>query len=107
MDTALFLIFYLGFPALTIVVSRKVEAVNRVGAVVVCYVAGIAAGNLGTIPAGASAVQEALSKASIPLAKACGIDTDTMIITSVAGIIGWVIGTYSGIGLSYLLRGVP
>jgi hypothetical protein len=68
MGTALTLLFYIGFPALVIYLAHKIPAVNKVGAVVVCYVAGIAAGNIGLLPEGAGRLQDAVTTAAIPVA---------------------------------------
>jgi uncharacterized membrane protein len=66
--TALSLLFFAGFPALTIFLSQKFPLVKKVGAVVVCYVAGIAAGNAGLFPESAARLQNAVTTAAIPLA---------------------------------------
>ncbi len=62
-------LFYVLFPVLVLWLGeRRLALVDKVGAVVVCYAAGIIAGNIGALPAGAAAVQDAASTAAIPLA---------------------------------------
>ena len=68
MGTALILIFYVGFPALVIYLAHIIPSVKKVGAVIVCYVAGIALGNAGLLPEDAYRLQDAVTTAAIPLA---------------------------------------
>ncbi len=67
--TILLALFYLLFPALVIFLeSRKVGFVDRIGAVVVCYAAGLILGNIGVLPREAKAIQDAITSVAIPLA---------------------------------------
>jgi uncharacterized membrane protein len=68
MSTALTFLFCIGFPALVIYLPHRIPPVKKVGAVVVCYVAGIAAGNAGLLPQSSGRLQDAVTMATIPLA---------------------------------------
>ncbi|MGE5549191.1 MAG: DUF819 family protein [Bacteroidota bacterium] len=62
---ALFIIF---FPALILYICHRVPILDKIGAVLLCYAAGMALGNLGLIPAAARGAQEALMTYTIPIA---------------------------------------
>ncbi|MCP4107082.1 MAG: DUF819 family protein [Desulfobacteraceae bacterium] len=57
---------YLLFPALVIFLCYKYPFANKIGAVVICYVAGITIGNLGFFPG--NIVQEPMSEVAVALA---------------------------------------
>lgn len=62
-------LFFVLFPALIIWLGEKRFAlVDRVGAVVICYAAGIILGNIGILPKGAGTVQDITTTIAIPLA---------------------------------------
>jgi uncharacterized membrane protein len=62
-------LFYVLFPALVIWLSEKRLAfVHKIGAVVICYAAGIILGNSGILPHGAAGVQDIVTTIAIPLA---------------------------------------
>ncbi len=67
--TVLLVLFFLGFPALALYLgAKRVLLVDRIGAVVVCYAAGLILGNSGILPAGAATVQTITTNAAIPIA---------------------------------------
>ncbi|MRR15525.1 MAG: DUF819 family protein [Deltaproteobacteria bacterium] len=66
--TAVLILFYLLFPAAAIYLAARYSFLNKLGAVVICYIAGLIAGNAGLIPAGLAAVQNPLMLAVICLA---------------------------------------
>jgi uncharacterized membrane protein len=62
-------LFFVLFPALIIWLGEKRFAlVDRIGAVVICYAAGIILGNIGILPKGAATVQDITTTVAIPLA---------------------------------------
>jgi len=62
-------LFFVLFPVLVIWLGeRRLAFVDKVGAVVVCYAAGILLGNLGILPGGAASVQNIATTIAIPLA---------------------------------------
>lgn len=66
--TILFVIFYVCSPLLIIYLNQRFRVISKVGTVVVAYVIGIIAGNLGIIPESGRQVQEILTIITIPLA---------------------------------------
>ena len=67
--TILLVAFYLLFPALVIWLGeRRLAFIDRIGAIVVCYAAGLIIGNLRIIPASAAGLQDTLSSVMVPLA---------------------------------------
>lgn len=62
-------LFFVLLPALIIWLGEKKFAlVDRIGAVVICYAAGIILGNIGILPKGAAAVQDITTTIAVPLA---------------------------------------
>jgi len=62
-------LFFVLFPALIIWLGeKKFVLVDRIGAVVICYAAGIILGNIGILPKGAAAVQDLTTTIAIPIA---------------------------------------
>ena len=62
-------LFYVLFPILVIWLGEKRFAlVDKIGAVVICYAAGIVLGNIGILPRGAAGVQDIVSSIAIPIA---------------------------------------
>lgn len=84
--------FYLLFPALVLYLCQRYPAADKIGAVILCYGAGMLIGNCGVLPAHAGRVLEGITTVAIPLALPLllsaifRIDVDTVIITSVAAI---------------------
>jgi len=68
MGTALLLAFYILFPALIIYLCNKFEWINKIGAVIICYLAGIILGNSGLIPLGLEKTQELTGDISVAIA---------------------------------------
>ncbi len=67
--TIVLALFFVLFPALIIWLGEKRFAlVDRIGAVVICYAAGLILGNIGILPKGAAAVQDITTTIAIPLA---------------------------------------
>ncbi len=66
--TILFIALFLLFPALAIYLCYRFPLVNKIGTVILCYLAGITLGNLGILPTGFEAVQKNLSEVSVVLA---------------------------------------
>jgi uncharacterized membrane protein len=64
----LIVLFYLLFPALVIRMCYRYPAVDRIGAVVLCYTGGIVFGNLGIVPPDFTQYQEGLSSITVTLA---------------------------------------
>ncbi len=68
MATILLILFYLLFPVAAIYWAGKSSIANRLGAVVICYIAGIVIGNIGVLPANLAPVQNPLMLVAISLA---------------------------------------
>ena len=60
--------FYLFFPVIVILICLRFEKVNKIGAVFVCYIAGVLLGNSGGLPQGSFELQDTLSSASVAIA---------------------------------------
>lgn len=60
--------FYLIFPIVIIILCMHVKWVNKIGAVLVCYITGALIGNSGLMPQDASQVQDILSSACVAIA---------------------------------------
>jgi uncharacterized membrane protein len=58
-------LFYLLFPALVIRLCLKSQIANKLGAVIICYIGGIAFGNIGILSPGVSSFQNTLTEALI------------------------------------------
>jgi len=68
MVTILLILFYLLFPVVAIHLARKYSICNRLGAVVICYIAGIIIGNVGVLPANLASLQNPFMLVAISLA---------------------------------------
>lgn len=68
MTIAALIVFYLLFPVVAIYLARKNSACNKLGVVVICYIAGILIGNIGILPANLATLQEPLMLIAISLA---------------------------------------
>lgn len=62
------ILFYLLFPVMAIYLARKNSICSKLGAVVICYIAGIMIGNIGVLPANLAPVQNPLMLIAICLA---------------------------------------
>lgn len=60
--------FYLLFPVLAIDLCRRYPAVEKVGAVIICYIAGILIGNIGLLGPNSVQVLDILTTITIPIA---------------------------------------
>ncbi|MCG8563622.1 MAG: DUF819 family protein [Desulfobacterales bacterium] len=60
--------FYLIFPAVVIYLCKRYPALDKVGTVFICYIAGAALGNSGLLPQGTAQLQDELSSAFVALA---------------------------------------
>lgn len=66
--TIALLVFYLVFPGLVIWLCGRFPFLNKIGAVILCYLMGITLGNVGLLPVAAKSLQEVLSQAMVALA---------------------------------------
>jgi uncharacterized membrane protein len=67
--TVALLLLYILFPALIVFLeTKRIAFIDRIGAVVICYAAGLILGNAGVLPKEAASVQDILTTAAIPLA---------------------------------------
>lgn len=64
----LLVLFYVFSPLLILYLSQHVKWIDKIGAVVVAYIVGIIAGNLGIIPESGEPAQELIPMITIPLA---------------------------------------
>jgi len=62
------ILFYVLSPLVILFLNYKYKFISKLGAVVVAYIVGIVAGNLGIIPESSKAVQETITMITIPLA---------------------------------------
>ena len=60
-------LFFLLFPALVIIACGRFSAVDKIGAGIICYGAGIVMSVAGLIPGGSKPLQEALMSVTVPL----------------------------------------
>jgi uncharacterized membrane protein len=60
--------FYVLFPALVIYLCQRYPLVDKIGAVIICYIAGILIGNLHILPPDSFKVLDALTTVTIPIA---------------------------------------
>ncbi|HET58333.1 MAG TPA: DUF819 family protein [Deltaproteobacteria bacterium] len=68
MEISMLIVFYLLFPVLVIYLCYRFPAVNKLGAVVICYIVGITLGNIGVLPEGAEQAQATVSETAVALA---------------------------------------
>ena len=66
-SSLLLICFYLFIPALIIYVCYKFPSINKIGAVLLCYIAGITMGNIGILPEQAKSIQDISSNITIIL----------------------------------------
>lgn len=67
MAIGLMIAFFILFPVLVIYLCQKYPAVDKLGAVILCYAAGILVGNVGLLPAGSIKAIELIMTITIPL----------------------------------------
>lgn len=67
-ENIILILFYLLSPALILHLNHRYKFVNKLGAVVVAYLVGIIAGNLGIIPESSKPVLDIITMVTIPLA---------------------------------------
>jgi len=60
--------FYVLFPALVLYLCHKHAVLKKLGAVVICYIVGMAVGNTGILPENITNIQNVLTMVTIPLA---------------------------------------
>jgi len=60
--------FYVLFPALVIYLCQRYPFVDKIGAVIICYIGGIVIGNLHLLPPDSFKVLDALTTVTIPVA---------------------------------------
>ena len=68
MITPFMILFFILFPAFAIYLCKKSPLIDRLGAVVVCYIAGIALGNTGMFPENFAGIQDAFMTVTVPIA---------------------------------------
>lgn len=68
MITVLVALMFVLFPILLLYVGNRHPLVDRIGAVVICYAAGLLVGSLRVLPTSASSVGDAMSSITVPLA---------------------------------------
>ncbi len=68
MDLAILLGFYLLFPALVIYFCYRFPLINKIGAVIICYLAGMLVGNFFTFSPAMGEVQNTITSAAVALA---------------------------------------
>ena len=64
----LMIAFFLITPAIVLVLEGRYSAVKKVGAVLICYILGAIAGNIGVLPEGAYEYQDWFTKLTVPIA---------------------------------------
>lgn len=68
MSEALLIPFYLLFPVFILFLTWRFRAAEKIGAVLIAYLAGLILGNTGLLPENASQIQEMMTTLTIPLA---------------------------------------
>ena len=68
MTAAMLIAFYVLFPALVIYLCQRYPAADKIGAVIICYGAGIFIGNCGLLPDGTGRLLDGITTITIPLA---------------------------------------
>jgi len=66
--TLFLIMFYPFFPVLVIYLCMKFEFLDKLGAVIICYIVGITLGNIGILPESAANLQDSLSGAAVAIA---------------------------------------
>lgn len=66
--TVLMIVFYLVFPAITIMINRHVEFMKRIDSLLLCYAGGIIIGNIGILPDSFFSTQNWMTTLTVPIA---------------------------------------
>jgi len=66
--TLFLILFYVFFPVLVIYLCLKFEFLDKLGAVIICYIMGVTLGNIGILPESAANLQDSLSAAAVAIA---------------------------------------
>lgn len=61
-------LFYIAFPALVLYLCHRFPALEKLGAALICFVAGMVLANIGAVPGGLGGVQKIIMSVSVPLA---------------------------------------
>ena len=61
-------LFYVLFPVLVIYACQKSPLIDKLGAVIICYIVGIVIGNIGVLPEGSFGVLDLMTTITVPLA---------------------------------------
>jgi len=61
-------LFYVLFPVLVIYACQKSPLIDKLGAVIICYIVGIIIGNIGILPEGSFGVLDLMTTITVPLA---------------------------------------
>jgi uncharacterized membrane protein len=64
----LLLLFYVGFPVIVIKMTLRFKTVEKIGAVIICYIIGLIIGNIGIIPSEYADFQDFIMQFSVALA---------------------------------------
>ncbi|MDG5800194.1 DUF819 family protein [Marinilabiliaceae bacterium ANBcel2] len=106
-----FILFYLFSPAIILFLCHKFPLLNRVGSIVIAYVAGFVAGNIGIAPCDLHSVQNVMTKITIPMAiplmlfstnlKALSSLARPSIVSLAAGMVSVIIMIFSGHWIFY------
>lgn len=68
MPVPLLISLYIIFPAVAIYICYRFPIINKIGVVILCYIAGITLGNVGILPDNAAEFQKLISEAAVALA---------------------------------------
>ncbi|MBT8352160.1 MAG: DUF819 family protein [Deltaproteobacteria bacterium] len=66
--TLFLILFYVFVPVLVIYLCMKIEFLDKLGAVIICYILGAILGNIGILPESAAKLQDSLSGATVAIA---------------------------------------
>lgn len=64
----LLVLFYFLFPALIIILGKKIPILRKIGSIVICYAAGLLLGNINILPDDVSGLQDIITSITIPIA---------------------------------------
>ncbi|MEO0600159.1 MAG: DUF819 family protein, partial [Myxococcota bacterium] len=67
MPIPLLIALYVLVPASAITLAVRFPLVDKIGVVVICYLAGVILGNIGVLPEGVTGLQDTLTEASVAL----------------------------------------
>ncbi|HYW95727.1 MAG TPA: DUF819 family protein, partial [Bacteroidales bacterium] len=66
--SVLLILFYFLFPVFVIFLVGRYSLIRKIGAIVICYIAGLLLGNVNILPAGVYPLQDIITSITIPLA---------------------------------------